>query len=116
MSGLERAPSLPRARLQWLELAAHDGLVAGSSPAGPTTHSRNFAFSETSREKAAFAASCDVWYAPTGLWGERAADVAALSLAAKILFLARGSAPIVAAEEDRVVWGFQVFGKRATGF
>jgi len=29
-------PSLPHARLQWLELAAHNGLVAGSSPAGPT--------------------------------------------------------------------------------
>src|SRR5712692_11814211 len=40
---------------QWLEPAAHNGLVAGSSPAGPTTHSRNFAFSETSRDKAAFA-------------------------------------------------------------
>src|SRR3954469_6274023 len=25
---------------QWLEPAAHNGLVAGSSPAGPTTHSR----------------------------------------------------------------------------
>ena len=35
----------------WLQVRA---------PAGPTTHSRNFAFSETSREKAAFAASCDV--------------------------------------------------------
>jgi hypothetical protein len=23
---------------QWLEPAAHNGLVAGSSPAGPTTH------------------------------------------------------------------------------
>jgi hypothetical protein len=37
MSGLKRVPSFPRARLQWLELAAHNGLVAGSSPAGPTS-------------------------------------------------------------------------------
>jgi len=43
--------------------------------------------------------------------GGRTADLATLSLAAKILFLARGSAtrsgaPIVAAEEDRIVLGF----------
>jgi hypothetical protein len=31
------APSLGARLFQWLELAAHNGLVAGSSPAGPTT-------------------------------------------------------------------------------
>src|SRR5580704_7679381 len=30
---------------QWLEPAAHNGLVGGSSPPGPTTQSRRIAFS-----------------------------------------------------------------------
>ncbi|WP_129590983.1 hypothetical protein [Bradyrhizobium shewense] len=30
------AKTLPREQLQWLELAAHNSLVAGLSPAGPT--------------------------------------------------------------------------------
>jgi hypothetical protein len=49
---------------------------------------------------------------PTGLWRGSTTDLAALSPATKILFLARGlrrveARRLVAAEEDQIVWDFK---------
>ena len=52
---------------QWLEPTAHNGLVGGSSPPGPTTQSPKSLITETLREQAALARPVrrtifDIWF------------------------------------------------------
>jgi hypothetical protein len=80
--GTVAAPRLPRQPAagpvaQWLEPTAHNGLVAGSSPAGPTTHSLTMRSLRLGEKRPHLRASCDVLYAPSGLWTGRTADLAA---------------------------------------
>jgi hypothetical protein len=72
-----------------LATVAHNGLVGGSSPTGPTTQSFDLAVSETLQERAAFTAFYDARLAEFGLSGRGRADLRARSLAAKIPFLAQ---------------------------
>jgi hypothetical protein len=76
--------------------AAHNGLVAGSSPAGPTTHSRRLPLAEIFVEKPAtpgFLGSC--WKRPWCLERETA-RIVPQSLVRKILFLAlEGAASLI---------------------
>ena len=74
---------------QWLEPAAHNGLVAGSSPAGPTTHSAELANTETACESPRNGGFLGGSISLDRLQGSPAPNLGRLSPARKILFLAR---------------------------